>query len=578
MVETTCSARKARGTHALWLPGLVLLGIYLLFFALLHLRSLGWAPGLLFNDPQYYWEFVEALIGPKHLFIGREDSEALQYRWLLAGVFLMLNATFLAALLRVRRYPGGISLRSIIGWAAFFSLPLILLPNLLSNDLYSYILFGRIPAIHGGNPFIEVPAQFSEDPYLRLVHWRQMASVYGPVWIHISYALTWCVEMLGGGLWLYQLAYKLIGIISHLINIVLIWAILGRWKPQQQLWGAVLYGWNPLALIEFAGSAHNDTIMITLLLLAIWLHLLRRPYLAILALVSAALLKWVVAALLPLYGILLLREARSWREGIRLTLLGSATALSASLLIYAPYWEGMPTLDVLKEAPPSTMAINSLGDMVIHEVQYQRWLKGQGPHPWEVSRRPVLPTLARLGRIPIDDMNLEEQFKREQRVLSNQQHQNTSEVLLRKHQMEATEKVLRLLGGGLFVLVWLWWAWQIRSLDLLVRGWAWVLFTYVVFSSIWFWPWYVTWFVALAALLDWRRTALTALVFSASVVLLYVTYPTEKPPLLLERYRALLLFGPPLVYLALTMIFRLNARQTSETAAARESSTQLRTG
>jgi len=67
------------------------------------------------------------------------------------------------------------------------------------------------------------------------------------------------------------LFFKGLALLSHLVNCVLIWVILGKLAPARRLLGTFLYAWNPLALIELAGNGHNDGMLICLLLLATWL-------------------------------------------------------------------------------------------------------------------------------------------------------------------------------------------------------------------------------------------------------------------------------------------------------------------
>ena len=61
--------------------------------------------------------------------------------------------------------------------------------------------------------------------------------------------------------------FKSLALFSHLINCVLIWAILSNLAPARRLGGTILYAWNPLALIELAGNGHNDGLLIFFLLL-----------------------------------------------------------------------------------------------------------------------------------------------------------------------------------------------------------------------------------------------------------------------------------------------------------------------
>jgi hypothetical protein len=50
-----------------------------------------------------------------------------------------------------------------------------------SHDLWSYVEYGRMLAVHGVSPYLHTPSQFPHDPFFRLVDWRQTPSVYGPV-------------------------------------------------------------------------------------------------------------------------------------------------------------------------------------------------------------------------------------------------------------------------------------------------------------------------------------------------------------------------------------------------------------
>ena len=66
--------------------------------------------------------------------------------------------------------------------------------------------------------------------------------------------------------------------------------------------------------------------------------------------------------------------------------------------------------------------------------------------------------------------------------------------------------------------------WLRPSLAVLFASSAWVAFLALVTIAWWFWPWYVTWFVPLAALSPRRGVALVAVVFSLTAMLMYGTY------------------------------------------------------
>ena len=58
--------------------------------------------------------------------------------------------------------------------------------------------------------------------------------------------------------------------VVQLVNLGLVWWLLGRVmqaRPRARLVAFVLFAWNPLMLFDTAGSAHNDALMVTLVLL-----------------------------------------------------------------------------------------------------------------------------------------------------------------------------------------------------------------------------------------------------------------------------------------------------------------------
>ena len=70
-----------------------------------------------------------------------------------------------------------------------------------------------------------------------------------------------------------MLAFRTVAFASHLANIWLVGRTLktlGR-SPRTVTTGMLLYAWNPLVLFESCVGAHNDTFMLFLVLLGIYL-------------------------------------------------------------------------------------------------------------------------------------------------------------------------------------------------------------------------------------------------------------------------------------------------------------------
>lgn len=544
------------GDWALVLLGVAYMLAYCSFFVVMHLKSQAWAPGQVLASFDGYWSwFYQTIFSEERVTASRRSHlAALHPFWMLASMG-GISAVYLLMLrwLRLQAEVGALDrqprLRALLGLATLASLPLLLLPNLLSGDVYSYISFGRVAVVHGGNPFIDPPAAF-KDPFLQWVNWKQVASVYGPGWIYPSMALTLLLNSFTPTVTVYVLAYKLLALGLHLLNGVLIWSILDRWRPQQRAWGTALYLLSPLALIEFAGNAHNDVLMISFLLLGVWLHQRDHWYWTIAAFTMAVLTKWIALPLLPLYGLALLWESPTWRE--RLWRSAASLSIFAALCVslYRPYWEGWKTLAILFDAPPQQRLINSLGDVVANDIQRAMWQLGHWTNP--ALADPVLlyssANAATVSRSR-NDTDQAGQFRSEQRAdyMRDRSEYRVQQRLAQQHRELVNSRVRTgaLLLLGLACLVG---AAVTRTFRHALLAGAWIFFVYCSIGAVWFWPWYVTWFVALAALLDWQVTGRTAVLFSLLVPLTYMFYPNLPDPVWWQRYRAVLIFVPPLLY------------------------------
>lgn len=399
-----------------------------------------------------------------------------------------------------------------LGATVIFGLTLVLLPSLPSDDIFSYILYGRISAVHGANPLISTPSDFTHDPFLTLVFWRDVRSVYGPAWLLLSAALSLVAQGFGGGLAVYVALFKLLGFGAHLANAWLIWRILGRIAPSRQLQGTLLYAWNPLCLLEFCASGHNDAVMLTLLLLAVYCMTResesRGWELAALVCFGLSIsVKYVPVVLLPLYLALVAWRLRgagsSWRRvGVALAWRAGVVALVFALTAI-PFWAGPATLGALLLSPPAQQLGNS---------------------PAEAISWPLRSLAQAVG-------------------LSADAARNI------------VDTGLKALGLLLFAALWLWEFRRARTLDGMLSAWGWTLLWYVLVASGWFWPWYVTWAVAIVALTPWRLLAQVSVLLSAGVLTLYTFQSLYA--LGIYGYRSLVAFGPALIVLAVVAARRL---------------------
>ena len=205
-------------------------------------------------------------------------------------------------------------------------------PVLLSTDVYTYWDYGRIGAVHGGNPYVDEPSSYPDDPAYPLMgaQWRDTTSAYGPGFTLASEGHAAAVgESPDAAAW----TYKALGA-GAMVALVLLAARLGR-RPA---YAAAFVGWNPLLAIHFAGGGHNDSWMMVLVLGALALGASGRRAAAGVAWALAAAVKWVPLALLPLRYL----EAR--RHGRPVRHLAFALAVAAVVVVatwrYGIEWVG----------------------------------------------------------------------------------------------------------------------------------------------------------------------------------------------------------------------------------------------
>lgn len=148
-----------------------------------------------------------------------------------------------------------LSLRSL--WLAIVAAHVILLlgPPLISQDVFGYIGFARMGALHGLDPYTHVAAQASGDEIFAFVGWPYQHSPYGPLFTLLSYATV--PFGVGGSLW----AFKALTVATSLAAIALVGLAAQRLGGSRR-WATAFVGLNPVLLVLAVGGAHNDTLIL----------------------------------------------------------------------------------------------------------------------------------------------------------------------------------------------------------------------------------------------------------------------------------------------------------------------------
>lgn len=253
---------------------------------------------------------------------------------------VLLFVPFFLALIawrRGRRAP----LWLLLAGAAVLHVLVLFAPLPQSQDLYQYLFYGRMQAVHGANPFTVNPSTFWADPWFPWIRWNTQPSVYGPAWILLAFGV---VKAAGD-----SLAHAFIGLKLAILflDAAIVGLILALAKDRPDPtgakgWGVLAYAWNPLVLITVPIAGSADVAVAAGLLGAALARRRGRTGIATVLLAVASLVKAYAVVGLLLHLVLILRE-----RGVKRSAGHAGAAAGLAAVAFAPYWAGFSTFQGL---------------------------------------------------------------------------------------------------------------------------------------------------------------------------------------------------------------------------------------
>ena len=166
----------------------------------------------------------------------------------------------------------------------------------LSSDLFNYMFDAKIIYFYHENPYLFKPLDFPGDDWLRFMRWVHRYSPYGPLWLLFSLVPT----ILGFGKFIITLfAFKIFIGSFQLINTFIVYKIVKKINSQKALLAALIYGLNPLFLIEGVANAHNDIVIATCFLASIYFALNRKTVSSYFLLTFGIFIKYIPILIAP---------------------------------------------------------------------------------------------------------------------------------------------------------------------------------------------------------------------------------------------------------------------------------------
>lgn len=355
----------------------------------------------------------------------------------------------------------------ICGGAALFNINQVFMYPVGAADIFDQIFRARLQSHYDLNPFTTFPRAFEDDPFRPYVAWQGEGSPYGPVWELLAGGTSF---LAGDSLWNNLILFKLLVMLAYGVNIALTYGILRVVKPDWALRGTLFFAWNPLVIFEVAGNGHNDSIVVTFLLLAVYMFVLARRYAVIPALMAGALTKFVPIILVPVAAAAIFRDRIRFRQrvvsdpdeppakpgllsnfdAVSVLAISGVVAMGLAVILYARFWEGPETVGALARQSLFTASIPKVildtltGNLGMASGQAQALVRNFA-----------------LGLVVLATLAL------------------SLRILLKGNATTPHDRELLVS----------------RTLNAFYE----IIFVYLAFATLWFQPWYLMWLVALTA-------------------------------------------------------------------------------
>ncbi len=211
----------------------------------------------------------------------------------------------------------------IVAFAVGFRLTLLFSPPLLSDDVYRYVWDGKV-ANMGISPYRYAPDSdnltgLRDDVIYPKINHKSVPAIYPPLMQHLFRGVTLLSPSVT--------AVKFAVLFFDIGTLFVLFLIL-KFLERSLAW-ALVYAWNPLVVIEFAGSGHGDSAGIFFLMLGIYLAMRARSIWSGVFLSLSFLAKFIAVIFLPL-----VEDVRSrWKE----ILIALALFAAVVFVLYYPF-------------------------------------------------------------------------------------------------------------------------------------------------------------------------------------------------------------------------------------------------
>jgi hypothetical protein len=196
------------------------------------------------------------LLGPWRAFGAAGADGSMTGPLFYLGLWVAMLA-YVVVLLGARAIGPRLAAGSIVGLHLLF----LLAPPLLSQDVFSYISYARLDVVHSLNPYSHSPDAVPADAAFPFAGSKDATSVYGPLFTIASYPVA--KLSVPTAFW----TLKSVAALASL-GVVALASVCARRLGRDPVFVALAIGLNPLVLVHVVGGAHNDALVMLLVLAA----------------------------------------------------------------------------------------------------------------------------------------------------------------------------------------------------------------------------------------------------------------------------------------------------------------------
>lgn len=236
----------------------------------------------------------------------------------------------------------------IFQFITFFSYPI------LSTDIFSYMFSDRVATTYHQNVWKVPPGRFPKDPFAKMSDWKTQIRVYGEV-NQLVYDIP---AELSGNDWIAHLvSYKLVAFVFSLATLFIFYKIVHEFLLKKEAFFLVLIFWNPLYILEIAGTGHNDILMLFFSLIAVYCFMKKNIFWSGIALALAVQVKVIPGLLFLIFLVDLFKQKKYKSISLLLLAFGVINIIAFYLMDIDPvsffkaissntgvYWQGLPAV------------------------------------------------------------------------------------------------------------------------------------------------------------------------------------------------------------------------------------------